>query len=163
MNRNAKAMKALLPVLLIACGTATAAEKQTLRALVMDIAVSFPREEMRACAGEHPDMADQFQSTEARFSSRIEVLLTDLQGQQAALAQPVPDEFFGFQSLLAAQDDAGFRKRTLQECRDRIVEFDSLPEAELRTVLAGTAENLSGMLHQYRENMQRVLGNGSDP
>ena len=163
MNRNADAMKALLSLLLIANGTAVAAEQRSLRELVADLAVAFPRAEMRACAGAHPDMADQFQSTATRFSSRIETLLTDLPGQQAALAQPVPNEFFGFQSLLAAQDDAGFRKRTLQECRDRIVEFDSLPEAELRTVLAETAENLSGMLRQYRENMERALGNGSDP
>lgn len=156
-------MKALLPLLLMLNGNAIAADKHDLRALVADIAVSFPREEMRACAGTHPDMADHFQSAATRFSARIETLLAQLPEQQALLAQEVPDEFFGFQSLLAAQDDTGFRVRTLQECRDRVIEFDSLPEAELRTVLTETAESLSGMLRQYREDMERAMGNGSDP
>jgi hypothetical protein len=156
-------MKVLLSLLLMVNGTAFAAEKRDLRALVTDIAVSFPRAEMSACAGAHPDMADQFQSAAIRFSGRIEALLADMAAQQALLAQPVPDEFFGFQSLLATQDDTGFRIRTLQECRDRIIEFDSLPEAELRTVLAETAGNLSGMLRQYRENMERAMGKESEP
>lgn len=158
MNRKSSAMKTLLPLLLFASGAAFAAENRSLRALIADMSVSFPREEMQACAGMHPEMAEQFNSTATRFSARIEALLGQMTAQHALLAQPVPDEMFVFQDFLVAQTDTDFRQRTLQECLDRIVEFDSLKDDELKQGMAKSAEDLSGTLRQYRENMDRAIG-----
>ncbi len=151
-------MKSLLTLLLFANGTAFSAENRSLRELIADMSVSFPREEMQACASMHPDMAEQFNTTSTRFSARIEKLLGQMPAQQTLLAQPVPDEMFAFQDFLAAQSDTDFRKRTLQECLDRIVEFDNLKDDELKQGMAKSAEDLSGTLRQYRENMERAMG-----
>jgi hypothetical protein len=137
---------------------AHAGQATTIRKLVEEIAVSFPRNELRACAVAHPDQAERFNASAARFSERIDGLLTEMAAVQASLSEPVPAEFLDFQLSLAALDDTDFRTRTLQECRNRIQEFDSLQDAELKSGMSETAESLSGTIRQYRKDMERVLG-----
>ena len=150
-------MKTPLPWIALATGIA-AAPPQTLRDLVADIATLFPRGEMRACALEHPSHAADFNAAATRFAVRVDAVLADLPAHRDTLAQPVPAEFFGFQSQLEALSDSDFRTRGLPECRARIAEFDALPDAELRATLTQTADDLSGTLRQYRENMERAMG-----
>ena len=150
-------MKYLL-TLLLANSTAHAAEPATLRELVADLAVTFPRAEMQACARAHPDSAGGFEATASRFAARIQNLLADKAMDQTALAQTVPAEFIAFQAMMAGLSDEDFRVRTLQECRDRVQEFDALQDAELKDGLSETTKSLSDTLRTYRENMERAMG-----
>ncbi len=91
---------------------AYAGQATTLRMLVEEIAVSFPRNELRACAVAHPEQAERFNASAARFSERIDGLLTEMAAVQASLAEPVPAEFLDFQLSLATMDDSDFRTRS---------------------------------------------------
>jgi len=144
--------------LLAIAAPAHADAPKTLRHLVEELAVSFPRDELRACAATHPEQAERFDASAMRFSERIHGLLNDMAAVQPALSEPVPAEFLDFQATLAAQDDTGFRTRTLQECLNRIQEFEALQDAELKAGMTQTAESLSGTIRQYRKDMGRVLG-----
>jgi hypothetical protein len=132
-------------------------EPSTLRDLVNEIAVSFPRNELGACAKTHPEQADRFNNSAAGFSERIDKLLTEMASDKVSLLQPVPAEFLVFQTSLSALDDSDFRTRTLQECLNRIQEFDSLQDAELKAGMSETADSLSGTIRQYRLDMDRAL------
>jgi hypothetical protein len=151
-------MRFAVLVFLVLAIPAHAGQATTLRKLVEQIAVSFPRNELRACAVAHPDQAERFNASAARFSERIDGLLTEMTAVQASLSEPVPAEFLDFQLGMAAMDDTDFRTRTLQECRNRIQEFDALQDAELKAGMSETAESLSSMIRQYRKDMERVLG-----
>ena len=137
---------------------AHAGQEKTIRNLVEEIAVSFPRNELRACAVAHPDQAEPFNASAARFSVRIDGLLTEMATVQASLSEPVPAEFLDFQLSLAAMDDSDFRTRTLQECQNRIQEFDALPDAELKAGMSETAAKLAETIRNYRTEMERVMG-----
>jgi hypothetical protein len=151
-------MRFAVLVFLVLAIPAHAGQATTLRKLVEQIAVSFPRNELRACAVAHPDQAERFNASAARFSERIDGLLTEMTAVQASLSEPVPAEFLDFQLGMAAMDDTDFRTRTLQECRNRIQEFDALQDTELKAGMSETAESLSSMIRQYRKDMERVLG-----
>ena len=137
---------------------AYAGQATTLRMLVEEIAVSFPRNELRACAVAHPDQAEPFNASAARFSVRIDGLLMEMAADQASLSEPVPAEFLDFQLSLAAMDDSDFRTRSLQECQNRTQEFDALPDAELKAGMSETAAKLAETIRNYRTEMERVMG-----
>ena len=145
-------------VFLAIAAPAQAAPPATLRNLVEEIAVQFPRTELNACRTAHPEHAETFSAALARFSARVAGLLTELEAEHAELAEPVPPAFPAFQAMTSALDDTDFRVRSLQECQERIREFDALQDAELKAGMTEVAASLGETIRTYRMEMERVMG-----
>jgi hypothetical protein len=153
----------LLPLLILAAAVAESNQPATLRSLIEDIAVSFPRQELQACAAAHPQHGASFIEASARFIQRIDGLLDEMAASDALLSQPVPAEFMAFQAMNQSLTDSDFRERSLPECQGRIREFDALQDSELKAGMSETAGAFSETIKNYRRNMDKALGGENQP
>jgi hypothetical protein len=147
-----------LPVLLLAAAGAEAKEPATLRSLIEGIAVSFPRQELQACAATYPQHGASFNDASARFIQRIDGLLDEMTASDPLLSQPVPAEFMAFQAMNQSLADSDFRERRLSECQGRILEFDALQDSELKAGMSQTAASFAETIKNYHRNMDKALG-----
>lgn len=129
----------------------------TLRQLVQNIALSYPRTELSACSKLHPLQTQAYTAEQNRFSTRVEGLLDALQSGHPLLLKPVPPAFMAFQSMQDALAETDFRERTPEDCQAVIAELEKLGNEELKTSLLQTATQLLKTISTYESEMQRVL------
>jgi hypothetical protein len=158
------ALKRFIVLVFLALAMPAHAEQATtLRMLVEEIAVSFPRQELQACAAAYPQHGASFNAASARFSQRIDGLLDEMAASDPLLSQPVPAEFMAFQAMNQSLADNDFRERSLSECQGRILEFDALQDSELKAGMSQTAASFAETIKNYHRNMDKALGGESQP
>ena len=149
---------AALALLLTATLPAAANPDLTLRELVQDIALQYPRTELAACGKAYTERDAAFATALTGFSTRIARILDTMAPEQPALAMPVPPAFSAFQAMQSALADDDFRTRSPADCEAVVRELESLDDAELEAGMRESATRLERTIRSHNAEMERVMG-----
>lgn len=149
---------AALALLLTATLPAAANPDQTLRDLVQDIALQYPRTELAACGKAYPEQDAEFAAALSGFRTRITRILDTMAPEQPALAMPVPPAFSAFQAMQSALADDDFRTRSPADCEAVVRELGALKDEELKAGLSESAGRLERTIRSHNGEMERVMG-----
>ncbi len=149
---------ATLALLLTAATPTDSASGATLRDLVMDIALQYPRTELAACGKAHPEQDAAFAAALAGFGARINGILDAMAPAQPALATPLPPAFSAFQAMQSALAAEDFRMRSPADCEAVLRELEALTDAELEAGMSESAARLEQTIRSHNAEMERVMG-----
>lgn len=152
-------MKTAALALLLAAATPTGtASGATLRDLVMDIALQYPRTELTVCGKAHPEQDAAFAAALAGFGARINGILDAMAPAQPALATPLPPAFSAFQAMQSALAEEDFRTRSAADCQAVLRDLETLTDAELEAGMSESAVRLERTIRSHNTEMERVMG-----
>ena len=149
---------AALALLLTATLPAAANPDLTLRDLVQDIALQYPRAELAACGKAYPEQEAVYAAALDGFSARVHRILDAMAAEQPALAMPVPPAFSAFQAMQSALADDDFRTRSPADCEAVVRELEALKDEELKAGLSESAGRLERTIRSHNGEMERVMG-----
>ena len=149
---------AALALLLTATLPAAANPDLTLRDLVQDIALQYPRTELAACGKAYPEQDAEFAAALSGFHARITRILDTMAPEQPALAIALPPAFSAFQAMQSALADDDFRTRSPTDCEAVVRELEALKDEELKAGLSESAGRLERTIRSHNGEMERVMG-----
>ena len=149
---------AVLAMLLTATTPTGTAPGATLRDLVRDIALQYPRTELAACGKAYPVQDAAFAAALAGFGSRIDGILEAMVPEQPALTMPLPPAFGAFQAMQSALAAEDFRTRSPADCEAVVRELEALTDTELKAGMMESAVRLEQTIRSHNAEMERVMG-----
>ena len=149
---------ATLALLLTAATPTDSASGATLRDLVQDIALQYPRTELAACGKAYREQEPAFAAAFAGFGARIDGILDAMAPAQPALATPLPPAFSAFQAMQSALAEEDLRTRSGADCEAVVRELESLTDAELEAGMSESAVRLERTIRSHNAEMERVMG-----
>lgn len=149
---------AALALLLTAATPTGTAPGATLRDLVRDIALQYPRTELAACGKAYPEQNAAFAVALAGFGARVDGILNAMSPEQPALAIPLPPAFGAFQAMQSALAAEDFRTRSAADCQAVLGELESLTDDELKAGMSESTVRLEQTIRNHNGEMERVMG-----